>query len=143
MSTLAADGSLQNQNVINIQEDQGAQAAVAAPSTTTGGSDPSTLAETALLSDFGVPAFPVDTHIHRLAQRWGLTSGKNVKQTEKDLKALFPKEEWNKLHLRIIFYGREGVLFIRSIDFTDYCTILLCPSSVLVLNNNGMTYDDV
>jgi len=56
---------------------------------------------------FGLPAFPVDTHIHRLAQRWGLTSGKNVIQTEKDLKRLFPKKSWNKLHLQIIFYGRE------------------------------------
>lgn len=56
---------------------------------------------------FGVPAFPVDTHIHRLATRWKLTSGKNVEVTERDLKKLFPREEWNKLHLRIIFYGRE------------------------------------
>ena len=56
---------------------------------------------------FGVPAFPVDTHIHRLAQRWGLTTGKNVVQTEKDLKRLFAKEHWNRLHLQIIFYGRE------------------------------------
>ena len=56
---------------------------------------------------FGQPAFPVDTHIHRLAQRWGLTKGKNVVQTEKDLKRLFPKKSWNKLHLQIIFYGRE------------------------------------
>ena len=56
---------------------------------------------------FGIPAFPVDTHIHRLAQRWCLTSGKNVKTTENDLKQLFPKEKWNKLHLQIIFYGRE------------------------------------
>jgi endonuclease-3 len=56
---------------------------------------------------FGVPAFPVDTHIHRLATRWKLTSGRNVEQTERDLKRLFPKAEWNKLHLRIIFYGRE------------------------------------
>jgi len=56
---------------------------------------------------FGVAAFPVDTHIHRLAQRWKLTSGKNVKQTEKDLKRLFPENEWNQLHLRFIFYGRE------------------------------------
>lgn len=56
---------------------------------------------------FGVPAFPVDTHIHRLAQRWKLTSGKNVEQTERDLKRLFPKEVWNRLHLQIIFYGRE------------------------------------
>ncbi len=56
---------------------------------------------------FGVPAFPVDTHIHRLAQRWKLTNGKNVVQTEKDLKRAFPKEQWNALHLQIIFYGRE------------------------------------
>ena len=56
---------------------------------------------------FGFPAFPIDTHIHRLAQRWGLTNGKNVVQTEKDLKRLFPKKYWNKLHLQIIYYGRE------------------------------------
>tara|TARA_Y100000022_G_scaffold131424_1_gene114054 strand:- start:280 stop:933 length:654 start_codon:yes stop_codon:yes gene_type:complete len=56
---------------------------------------------------FGHPAFPVDTHIHRLAQRWGLTNGKNVSQTEKDLKNIFPEKSWNKLHLQIIFYGRE------------------------------------
>ena len=56
---------------------------------------------------FGVPAFPVDTHIHRLAQRWKLTNGKSVEQTEKDLKKLFPTKDWNQLHLRIIFYGRE------------------------------------
>ena len=56
---------------------------------------------------FGYPAFPIDTHIHRLAQRWGLTNGKNVVQTEKDLKNLFPKKSWNKLHLQIIYYGRE------------------------------------
>jgi endonuclease-3 len=56
---------------------------------------------------FGVPAFPVDTHIHRLAQRWGLSSGKNVTETEKDLKSVFPKASWNKLHLQIIYFGRE------------------------------------
>ena len=56
---------------------------------------------------FGYPAFPIDTHIHRLAQRWGLSNGKNVIQTEKDLKRLFPKKNWNKLHLQIIYYGRE------------------------------------
>ena len=56
---------------------------------------------------FGVPAFPVDTHIHRLANRWGLSNGKNVEKTEADLKRLFPKESWNKLHLRIIYFGRE------------------------------------
>jgi endonuclease-3 len=56
---------------------------------------------------FGVPAFPVDTHIHRLAQRWGLSSGKSVTQTERDLKKVFPRESWNALHLQIIYYGRE------------------------------------
>lgn len=56
---------------------------------------------------FGIPAFPVDTHIHRLAWRWGLSNGKNVAQTESDLKKIFPKEKWNKLHLQIIFFGRE------------------------------------
>ncbi|WP_101756605.1 endonuclease III [Oceanicoccus sp. KOV_DT_Chl] len=67
---------------------------------------------------FGVPAFPVDTHIHRLAQRWGLTNGKNVTQTEKDLKRLFPKEKWNALHLQIIYYGRE------------YCSARGCDGTV-------------
>lgn len=66
---------------------------------------------------FGVPAFPVDTHIHRLAQRWGLSSGKNVKQTENDLKKVFPESSWNKLHLQIIFYGRE------------YCTARGCDGT--------------
>lgn len=56
---------------------------------------------------FGVPAMPIDTHIHRLAYRWTLSTGKNVVKTEKDLKKLFPKESWNKLHLQIIFFGRE------------------------------------
>ena len=56
---------------------------------------------------FGLPAFAVDTHIHRLAQRWGVTNGKSVVQTEKDLKRIFPKKTWNKLHLQIIYYGRE------------------------------------
>ncbi len=69
---------------------------------------------------FGVPAFPVDTHIHRLAYRWKLSTGKNVQQTEKDLKSCFPKENWNKIHLQIIFFGRK------------YCTArghnpTLCP----------------
>lgn len=67
---------------------------------------------------FGVPAFPVDTHIHRLAQRWGLSSGKSVAQTEKDLKRLFPRESWNALHLQIIFYGRE------------YCSARGCDGTV-------------
>jgi len=56
---------------------------------------------------FGIPAFPVDTHIHRLAQRWGLTNGRNVKHTEQDLKSLFPEDCWNDLHIQIILYGRE------------------------------------
>ena len=64
-------------------------------------------ASVVMAQGFGYPAFPVDTHIHRLAQRWGLTNGKNVIQTEKDLKKVFPKKYWNKLHLQIIFYGRE------------------------------------
>ncbi len=67
---------------------------------------------------WGVPAFPVDTHIHRLAQRWKLTNGKNVEQTEADLKKLFPREHWNALHLRIIFYGRE------------HCTAHACDGTV-------------
>ncbi|MFM9090610.1 MAG: endonuclease III [Verrucomicrobiota bacterium] len=70
---------------------------------------------------FGVPAFPVDTHIHRLAQRWGLTTGRSVTQTERDLKRLFPREHWNQLHLRIIFYGRE------------YCTARGCDGTVCPL----------
>ena len=69
---------------------------------------------------FGVPAFPVDTHIHRLAQRWGLSSGENVTRTETDLKRLFPRESWNRLHLQIIFYGREHCT-ARSCDGT------VCP----------------
>lgn len=74
---------------------------------------------------FGVPAFPVDTHIHRLAQRWGLTDGKNVVQTERDLKRLFPESHWNKLHLQIIFYGRE-YCSARGCDGTvcEICTTL-------------------
>ena len=67
---------------------------------------------------FGYPAFPVDTHIHRLAQRWGLTDGKNVTQTETDIKKTFPKESWNKLHLQIIYYGRQ------------YCTARGCDGRV-------------
>jgi endonuclease-3 len=64
-------------------------------------------AQVVMAQAFGVPSFPVDTHIHRLAQRWELTSGKSVIQTERDLKRLFPEDSWNKLHLQIIFYGRE------------------------------------
>jgi endonuclease-3 len=70
---------------------------------------------------FGVPAFPVDTHIHRLAQRWGLTSGRNVEETERDLKALFPREHWSRLHLQIIYYGRE------------HCTAHACDGTVCEL----------
>jgi endonuclease-3 len=70
---------------------------------------------------FGVPAFPVDTHIHRLAWRWGLSSGKNVVQTERDLKKRFPKDSWNKLHLQIIFFGREYCM-ARGHDW-DACPI--------------------
>ena len=70
---------------------------------------------------FGLPAFPVDTHIHRLAQRWGLSNGLNVEQTEQDLKRLFPREAWNKLHLQIIFYGRE------------FCTARGCDGTVCPL----------
>ena len=64
-------------------------------------------AQVVVAQAFGVPAFPVDTHIHRLAHRWGLSNGKNVLQTEKDLKRIFPEEDWNKLHLQIIYFGRE------------------------------------
>jgi len=64
-------------------------------------------ASVVMAQSFGVPAFPVDTHIHRLAKRWKLSRGKNVIQTERDLKKVFPRESWNKLHLQIIFYGRE------------------------------------
>ena len=70
---------------------------------------------------FNIPSFPVDTHIHRLSQRWGLTSGKSVIQTEKDLKKVFPKNLWNKLHLQIIFYGRE------------YCTARGCNGTICKL----------
>jgi endonuclease III len=75
-------------------------------------------AQVVVAQAFGIPSFPVDTHIHRLAQRWGLTNGKNVVQTERDLKSLFPKESWNALHLQIIFYGRE------------YCSARGCDGTV-------------
>ena len=78
-------------------------------------------ASVVMSQSFGVPAFAVDTHIHRLAQRWKLTSGKNVVQTEADLKKLFPKERWNALHLQIIFYGRE------------YCSARGCDGTVCPL----------
>lgn len=72
---------------------------------------------------FGVPAFPVDTHIHRLATRWKLTSGKNVVETERDLKKVFPRDSWNRLHLQIIFYGRQ------------YCTARGCDGKRCLLCN--------
>ena len=73
---------------------------------------------------FGQPTFPVDTHIHRLAQRWGLTDGRSVKQTETDLKNVFPKDAWNKLHLQIIYYGRE------------FCTARSCYGLVCIICKN-------
>lgn len=78
-------------------------------------------AQVVMAQAFGVPSFPVDTHIHRLAQRWQLTTGKSVTQTERDLKRLFPREAWNKLHLQIIFYGRE------------HCTARGCDGTVCEL----------
>lgn len=75
-------------------------------------------AQVVMAQSFGIPSFPVDTHIHRLAQRWKLSDGKSVAQTEKDLKRLFPEETWNKLHLQIIYYGRE------------YCTARGCDGTV-------------
>lgn len=78
-------------------------------------------AQVVMAQAFGVPSFPVDTHIHRLAQRWQLTTGKSVTQTERDLKRLFPQEVWNKLHLQIIFYGRE------------HCTARGCDGTVCEL----------
>jgi len=82
-------------------------------------------AQVVMAQSFGVPSFPVDTHIHRLAQRWKLTDGKSVTQTERDLKRLFPESSWNKLHLQIIFYGRE-FCSARGCDGTvcEICTTL-------------------
>ncbi|SKA92675.1 DNA-(apurinic or apyrimidinic site) lyase /endonuclease III [Prosthecobacter debontii] len=82
-------------------------------------------AQVVMAQSFGVPSFPVDTHIHRLAQRWKLTEGKNVAQTERDLKRLFPTSSWNKLHLQIIYYGREHCS-ARGCDGTvcEICTTL-------------------
>ena len=78
-------------------------------------------ASVVLAQAFGIPAFPVDTHIHRLAQRWGLSSGQSVARTEADLKRLFPRERWNDLHLQIIFYGRQ------------YCSARGCDGTVCEL----------
>lgn len=80
-------------------------------------------ASVVMVQAFGEPAFPVDTHIHRLAKRWGLSSGKNVVQTEKDLKALFPRNKWAKLHLQMIYYGR------------GYCTARGCDGSSCLICN--------
>lgn len=82
-------------------------------------------ASVVMAQSFGVPAFPVDTHIHRLLTRWGITNGKNVQQTEKDAKKVFPREAWNKLHLQIIFYGRAYSPARNPKRETDYitCTI--------------------
>lgn len=76
-------------------------------------------AQVVVAQAFGEPAFPVDTHIHRLAQRWGLSSGKSVQQTEKDLKRLFPRASWNRLHLQIIYYGRAYCPARRCCDGTE------------------------
>lgn len=81
---------------------------------------------------FGVPAFPVDTHIHRLMVRWGLTNGKNVEQTERDAKKLFPKELWNKLHLQIIFYGRSHSPARSPKLSVDYITRTIGSKKVLI-----------
>lgn len=80
---------------------------------------------------FGVPAFPVDTHIHRLLTRWGMTNGKNVEQTEKDAKKWFPKELWNKLHLQIIYYGREYSPARSPKLDVDFITVKLGSKKVL------------
>jgi endonuclease-3 len=80
---------------------------------------------------FGYPAFPVDTHIHRLLYRWGITNGKNVTQTEKDAKAIFPEEQWNKLHLQIIFYGRSHSPARSPKLSVDYITEAIGRKSVL------------
>ena len=79
---------------------------------------------------FGVPAFPVDTHIHRLATRWGLTNGKSVEQTEADLKKVFPEDTWNKVHLQIIYFGREHCPALRH-DM-DTCPICSWAASAAV-----------
>ncbi len=85
-------------------------------------------ASVVLIQAFSIPAFPVDTHIHRLAKRWGLSSGKNVVQTERDLKALFPKEIWAKLHLQMIYYARAFCPAIKH--FEEKCSICInCNST--------------
>lgn len=85
-------------------------------------------AQVVMAQAFGQPSFPVDTHIHRLAQRWGLSSGKSVLQTERDLKRLFPEEIWNRLHLQIIYFGRTYCMARRKCDGSDngcpFCPVL-------------------
>lgn len=95
-------------------------------------------AQVVMAQAFNVPSFPVDTHIHRLAQRWGLSKGKNVAQTERDLKALFPTETWNSLHLQIIFYGREHCT-ARRCDGTrcDICRSLYPRRRKIFLHNRA------
>ena len=88
-------------------------------------------AQVVMAQAFEVPSFPVDTHIHRLAQRWGLTNGKNVAQTERDLKRLFPVETWNRRHLQIIFYGREHCTARRR------CELLVDPCELCAYLNEG------
>lgn len=83
-------------------------------------------AQVVMAQAFGVPSFPVDTHIHRLAQRWGLSNGKSVQQTEKDLKRLFPEEAWNALHLQIIYYGRTYCTARTKCDGSE-TACPLCP----------------
>ena len=87
-------------------------------------------ASVVMAQSFGVPAFPVDTHIHRLMYKWGLSSGRNVIQTEKDAKRLFPKDRWNKLHLQIIFYGREFSPARGYNKDVDYITVKIGRKSV-------------
>jgi len=112
-----------------------------------GGAVPKTLAElealpgvghktasVVLSQGFGIPAFPVDTHIHRLATRWGLTSGRNVVETERDLKALYPEERWGALHLQLIYFGREHCPALRH----DAATCAICSWTAPARRAKGM-----
>lgn len=91
---------------------------------------------------FGVPAFPVDTHIHRLLTRWGITNGKSVQQTEKDAKRLFPKDIWNKLHIQIIYYGREYSPARNPKLAKDYITRNIASKKVLKTYSDYDEYTD-
>ena len=97
-------------------------------------------AQVVMAQIFNVPSFPVDTHIHRLAHRWGLSNGKNVSQTEKDLKAVFPEKTWNKLHLQIIYYGRE-VCTARGCDgmICEICRTLFPHRTEAILKVSATT----